>query len=137
MVIWSTRFRYSVALKLIRFIEFWKINYNNPLISHNISINIMITYKNLAIVLKKVSPKSPKLPNKKPNMISINKDTTFGFIVKIGSKIDSTYNMPTSSKLLFESFLDMLGGIFEVCNLTFGHLKVYVFSYLECVFFHL
>lgn len=44
--------------------------------------------------------------------------------------------MPTSSKLFFKSFLYMFSCIFQISNLPFNHLKVYIFSYEESVLLH-
>lgn len=80
---------------------------------------------------------SAELPNKKPNMVPIDQDTTLRLIIKIGPKIDTTHYMPASIELLLKPFFDVLCGIFEICYLTLCHLVVDVLCDLQRVIFHL
>lgn len=90
------------------------------------------------IMLKESSYElSTELPNKEANMIAIEQNTGFTFIVEKGTKIDSTYYMPASFEFLLKTFFNILCCIFEIGDLILHHLHIDILCYLQGVFFHI
>jgi hypothetical protein len=69
-------------------------------------------------------------------MVAVDECTAFGLVVEVGPKVDSADYVPASAKLLLKPFFDILCCIFEVGNLAFDHLEVYVLSEQESVLPH-